>query len=318
MFPEENEFARPYQYEVNFHNQLKARLLNTQSPVQVIRESTIAPNDFMDKFGNPKRDLSTMLSDIAWHLSTAVFYKCGGRPWKIAGVRPGVCYIGIVFKMDDRFNDPRSACCAAQMFLDSGDGVVFKGDIGPWYNPKKGDFHLSYAAAKVLAKQAIDSFVEKTGSAPKEVFFHAQVHFNEEEWKGFMDAATPSIRLIGVQIKNANDLKLYSPTKDAILRGLAYIVDYRRAYLWTKGFVPRLQTYPGREVPRPLSIRVTHGEVNIITVLTDILALTKLNYNACRHSDGYPVTLKFADAVGEILTAGPIDECPPLPFKLYI
>jgi hypothetical protein len=34
--------------------------------------------------------------------------------------------------------------------------------------------------------------------------------------------------------------------------------------------------------------------------MADILSLTKLNYNSCRHSDGLPVTLKFADAVGEI------------------
>ena len=54
------------------------------------------------------------------------------------------------------------------------------------------------------------------------------------------------------------------------------------------------------------------------TVLGDILALTKLNYNSCVFADGVPVTLKFADAVGEILTAGPMDDVSPLPFKHYI
>jgi len=43
-------------------------------------------------------------------------------------------------------------------------------------------------------------------------------------------------------------------------------------------------------------------------VLKDILALTKLNYNTCIFGDGMPITLKFADAVGEILTAGPIKD----------
>ncbi len=52
--------------------------------------------------------------------------------------------------------------------------------------------------------------------------------------------------------------------------------------------------------------------------LQDVLALTKLNYNTCMLADGQPVTLKFADAVGEILTAGPLTEIPPLPFKHYI
>lgn len=53
--------------------------------------------------------MSKMLVDIAWHVATAAFYKSGGRPWKIAGMRDGVCYIGIVFKQDERAKDPRTA-----------------------------------------------------------------------------------------------------------------------------------------------------------------------------------------------------------------
>ncbi len=71
-------------------------------------------------------------------------------------------------------------------------------------------------------------------------------------------------------------------------------------------------------MPKPLLINIRRGEVSMRTVLQDILALTKLNYNTCMLADGQPVTLKFADAVGEILTAGPLTEIPPLPFKHYI
>lgn len=318
LFPEENALAKPYQFEVNFHNQLKARLLKSQIPIQVIRESTIAPFDFLNIRGKPKRDLSSMLSDIAWHISTAMFYKSGGRPWKLAAGRPGVCYLGIVFKMDESSVDPRSACCAAQMFLDSGDGVVFKGAVGPWYNPQRGAFHLSRHAARELASQAVRAFLEKTGYTPKEIFLHGRIRFSDTEWSGFCDAAPEGTRFVGVTIKPSTGPRLYSTGKHAVLRGLAYQVECSRAYLWTRGFVPRLQTYPGLEVPRPLEVSITHGTASIETVLNDILALTKLNYNACRFADGFPVTLKFANAVGEILTAGPIGPVPPLPFKFYI
>jgi hypothetical protein len=54
-------------------------------------------------------------------------------------------------------------------------------------------------------------------------------------------------------------------------------------------------------------------------VLTDVLALTKVNYNACDFASGLPVTLKFADRVGEILMASPrTAAAPPLPFRFYI
>ena len=94
--------------------------------------------------------------------------------------------------------------------------------------------------------------------------------------------------------------------------------DERTGYLWTKGFIPRLQTYPGWEVPWPLYVDVCRGEADISVVLQDILALTKLNYNTCIYGDGIPVTLRFADAVGEILTVGPLEVVPPLAFKHYI
>lgn len=52
--------------------------------------------------------------------------------------------------------------------------------------------------------------------------------------------------------------------------------------------------------------------------MSDVMGLTKVNFNACVFADGLPVTLKFADAVGDILTAAPVGDLPPLPFRHYI
>ena len=60
------------------------------------------------------------------------------------------------------------------------------------------------------------------------------------------------------------------------------------------------------------------GGLVLDSVLTDILGLTKVNFNACLFADGLPVTLRFADAVGEILTAAPSADGTPLPFRHYI
>jgi hypothetical protein len=113
-------------------------------------------------------------------------------------------------------------------------------------------------------------------------------------------------------------LKLYRIGKKPILRGTSYIATKRLGYLWTKGFVPRLNTYPGWEVPNPLLIEIHRGEADIEQVMVDVMGLTKINFNACIFADGQPVTLKFADAVGEILTAAPVPNLPPLPFRHYI
>ena len=316
LFEEDNVAAVPYQYEVNFHNQLKARLLEYGQPIQVVRESTVAQGDG-DEVGGRKRRLDAP-STIAWNISTAVFYKAGGRPWKMHAIRDGVCYIGLVFKHDERSSDIRSACCAAQMFLDSGDGLVFKGAVGPWFSPDKGDYHMTRKAARELVALALQSYKKSKGSLPKELFIHGRVRFDYDEWNGFRDAVGNETALVGIRIREFKGFKLFRKLDYPVMRGLAYIKDSQTAFLWSRGFVPRLGTYVGMEVPNPLLVDVARGQCDIRTVMEDILALTKLNYNACLYADGLPVTLRFADSVGEILTAGPITGDPPLPFRYYI
>jgi hypothetical protein len=151
------------------------------------------------------------------------------------------------------------------------------------------------------------------------MFIHGRVRFNDTEWKGFESATDKKTRLVGVRIHDRGHLKIFPNCEYPILRGTAHLQSNWQAYLWTVGFVPRLQTYLGKEVPNPLFVEVCRGRASIRQVLRDILGLTKLNYNACQYGDGDPVTLKFADAVGEILTAGPITPSTyPLPFKYYI
>ena len=241
--------------------------------------------------------------------------KAGARPWKLADIRPGVCYLGIVFKQDDASPNKGWASCGAQMFLDSGDGLVFKGTGGPWYSASTQSYHLNEEAARELVETAVREYAIRVGKPPDELFIHGKARFDEAEWRGFRAGASDGTRVVGVRIRLAEDLRIYRPGRHAILRGLAHIRDERTGFLWANGFIPRLQTYPGREVPRGLLVDVCRGHADIRTVLNDVYALTKLNYNACVYGDGEPVTLSFADAVGEILTAGPVSGAP-LPFKL--
>src|SRR3546814_20535523 len=74
---------------------------------------------------------------IAWKLGTGAYYKAGGKTWQLDNVRPGVCYVGLVYKRRELTSDKRHACCAAQKFLLDGEGVVFRRALGPWFPPAK-------------------------------------------------------------------------------------------------------------------------------------------------------------------------------------
>ena len=219
----------------------------------------------------------------------------------------------------EKSKNPKNACCAAQMFLDNGDGTVFKGEIGPWYNPTTSEYHLKPKEAKALLSQALESYKSQMGKYPAEVFIHAKTKFNIEEWQAFMEIKPEETNLVGVSIGMAKPLKLYKAEGEfPILRGNAYVVNERSAYLWTIGYVPKIQTALSMEVPSAIFVEINKGKSDITQVLKDIMALTKLNYNACIFADGIPVTLRFADKIGEILTASTDINTPPLAFKYYI
>jgi hypothetical protein len=323
LFAADREAAEIYRFEVNFHNQLKARLLKEKVVVQIVRETTLTPEDFVINGRSVRRveDPAT----IAWNLCTTAFFKAGGRPWKITNVRSGVSYVGLAFKKNpspDVEGGSANACCGAQMFLDSGDGLVFRGHIGRWYSEQTGDFHLNRAEAKQIISSVVSSYEAPEGKPPRnppaEIFIHGRTRFSDEEWAGFQAAVPAGTKLVGVRIRRSDDLKLFRPGKHPVIRGTAVTLTERLGYLWTNGYVPRLGTYAGWEVPRPLSIEICRGEADLTQVMTDIMGLTKVNFNSCIFADGYPVTLRFADAVGEILTAAPIPDLPPLPFRHYI
>jgi hypothetical protein len=196
------EEAQTYLFARNFHHQLKAQLLHTDAVIQVIRETTIDPSVDTDQFGNPRRSVQERAT-IAWNFSTTLYFK-GARvqPWQLANVRPGVCYVGLVFKLDTSPAQEGEACCAAQMFLNSGNGVVFRGALGPWYSARNREFHLGYEAAKSLISQVVDAYRKDHRESPKELFIHGRQRFSDEEWEGFR-AAVPAEteRFVGVRIR---------------------------------------------------------------------------------------------------------------------
>lgn len=321
MFEDEQHrrWRTAYKYENHFHNQLKIKLLKERIITQIIREDTIAFDEKPNITAFKLKTYNEQVTAITWNLANTIYYKAGGLPWKLSNVRPGVCYIGLTFKRDETRIDSRIACCAAQMFLDSGDGIVFRGRVGPYYNPDTKEFHLSEDKAYELLSSVLNSFKGKEGNKyPQKIFIHGKTYFNDEEWSGFERAAKGLSKIYGVRINHEKEFKLFREGKFPIYRGAVYYRNSFSAFLWSKGFIPRIQSILGLETPNPLLVEIIRGEEDIREVCKDVLMLTKLNYNACIYCDGTPVTLKFADLIGDILTAGPNEDLEILPFMYYI
>ncbi|MBN1373219.1 MAG: hypothetical protein JW987_14885 [Anaerolineaceae bacterium] len=303
-----------YFMSTDFRRQIKARAMEFDFPIQIVRESTLRP-DSINKFG--QRGL-TPLSDRLWNLSATLYYKCGGKPWRLVTAREGVCYIGIAFKRAEE--DSTTACCAAQMFLDTGDGIVFLGKFGPWFSPVDKQFHLDKNTARNLIEGILKTYADQEGKPLKEIFLHSRSFISQEEFDGYREACPANVKLTGVRVRmDDNKTRLFRNGRMPVLRGTFWKFNDNSCYLWGSGFKPRLATYDGWDVPLPLRIDIEHGEQNSIErVAQDILSLTKLNYNACRLGDAEPVTVGFSDAVGEILISNPHVSRRKPNFKFYI
>jgi len=306
-----------YLYSVDFRRQLKARAMVYGFPIQIFLESTL---DFERNIDTGlKRD--TPKSAVAWFSSSSMFYKAGGKPWRLSTARDGVCYIGFAFRRTEGLTDvgPNTACCAAQMFLDSGDGVVFKGEAGPWYSPETNECHLDSKSAENLLAGVLKTYADLEGKPLREIFLHSRSSIHTEEFEGYRKACPDGVKLTGIRVRiDGRGLKLFRAGQMPVLRGTYLPISNKTCYLWTSGFKLRLETYDGFDVPLPLRIDIQHGEADLRQVAEDILGLTKLNYNSCRLGDAQPVTVGFSNKVGEILITNPETPSVRPQFKFYI
>jgi hypothetical protein len=332
LFQEDNQTARLFSHHTDFHHQLKNRLLDLKAVTQLFRESSIAQTlappvveDGEDKGEeevagaelSPARRMQDPL-DVNWNIATACYFKAGGRPWRVKTARPGVCYVGLIFKQDPNGRG-KNACCGAQLFLESGEGIVFKGTMGPWYSHETKQFHLSQNEATKLMSRTLEAYKSEHGVFPSELFVHGRTYFNRDELDGYAKAAPSGTQITGVRITRTSDYKLYSDTDMPVKRGTVLKINDRMGLVWTSGYIPHLGTYQGRETPNALKVELCGSTTAAIeTVMTDIMTLTKMNFNSSIFADGFPVTMRFADAIGDVLMATGDRDIPPLPFRHYI
>jgi hypothetical protein len=312
----ENYEPEQYAWPLDFRFQVKSRAMDLGVPIQIIRESTLRLAAAERRFGG--RQL-TPFSDRAWNLSTALYYKFGGKPWKLGGGGTDVCHVGVSFKDTDAAG---SACSFTQTFLNDGDGFVTCGDEGAWRSGKTSEYHLTRESACRLLSATLNNYKSNkshNGAPLARVFLHCRSKLNEEELAGYQDACPKGVQLTAVRVAPERlGLRLYRAGAQPVLRGTFWQISSKRAFLWCSGFKPRLRAYDGSEIPQPLCIHVQHGDCDAEQIARDIFALTKLNYNGCSIGENQPMTTYFSKVVGEILASNRTITNHKPEFKYYI
>jgi hypothetical protein len=131
------------------------------------------------------------------------------------------------------------------------------------------------------------------------VVLHKTSSFDDAERAGFSKALkdTPVVSMVTLVPSAFRLLRygMYPPTVGTICT-----VNDDKSFLFTSGFMPELGTYPGPHVPEPFEVR-SLGTESAVRAASDILNLTRMNWNTADIRSKWPVSLSFARRVGGIL-----------------
>lgn len=106
--------------------------------------------------------------------------------------------------------------------------------------------------------------------------------------------------------------------KEPPVRGTVIQLGQRNYLIFTQGYVPFMRQYPGMRIPNPLEVVEHHGDSAAERVCSEILALTKLNWNTCKFASSDPITTVFSRQVGMIIKELPDDVTPATKYRFYM
>jgi len=287
----------PPEKDFDLRNALKGKVMRMKQavPVQILRTEPA------DKFltGRGLEDGSLIPAHFAWNLATGLYYKAKGRPWRLAKLPAGTCYIGVSFFRDLRSPDRRLQTSMAQVFTHSGDGFVLRGSEVMLDEGSK-EAHLSEPQAKELLSGVLRKYRDKAGVDAHRVVIHKTSGFSSNEVAGFLSEIGDRPYDL-VSFHEDDPVRLLRYGDFPVLRGTLLSLTKDDYLLYTTGYIPRIRTYPGVRVPEPLHLRLL-GSSPIRAVAEEILGLTKLNWNTTSFATRRPITLEFARQVGKVLS----------------
>ncbi len=281
-----------------FHDLLKARAMSLRKPLQLLFPATYEGR------GSRGRHRDRALQDEAtraWNFHTAVYYKAGGRPWRLMREPSdfATCYVGVSF-----YESPDQSALLtsmAQVFNERGHGVIVRGAPASISKDDRRP-HLTTQDAYDLLSAALAQYRGEHHTLPARAVMHKTSTYTREELTGFIGAAEQhdihSIDLVSVA---SSATRLFRAGAYPPLRGTLWLTEEGPHFLYTRGSVEFYSAYPGLYVPRPLQYRIEYGDCTSRSAGVELLELTKMNWNSTQFDNAEPISVRAARQVGSIL-----------------
>lgn len=299
------------QYEVfdtdveqfNLHHFVKAYAARQGQSTQLIRERTT---------------ISTQPCRVRWWLSLALYAKALRTPWRLDCLDDETAFVGIGYSIDtssSRGSHVLLGC--SHLYSARGEGLQFR--LGRIENPiiRGRNPFMSEDDARRTGETIRQLFFDARMRLPKRVVVHKRTRFTTDEQRGFVQGldGVDNIELIEINVEEslrylASKLRNGKPEIDKfpIPRGAVIVQNSSTALLWVHGSAPSTQNpnfkyYQGkRRIPAPLRIRRYRGQSDVVQVATEVLGLSKMNWNTFDYYSRLPATLDSASAIARVGT----------------
>jgi hypothetical protein len=309
LFPIKEEEIERSSRSSNLRRLIKAEAMVLNIPTQLAK-----PRTFKADTDGQMQDEATR----AWNFCVAIYYKAEGYPWKLTNMENGTCYVGVSFYKDppDSKGDMRSS--VAQVFTYTGEGLVLKGSRAIVDKVTKSP-HLTEEGSSKLIADVLAEYKRQMHQLPRRLVVHKSSRFKMEELRGFQNASNeiPIRDFITIETRGVKFMRMKGVFPP--LRGTTIQLGETNYLLYTKGFSPYLDTYPGLRVPTPIEVVEHYGDSPMRAVCEEIYALTKMNWNSADFCIRSPITLEYAGEVGKILAYVPEEVDSPRPeYRFYM
>ena len=302
--PKEYEVFTSYSRDsekFDLHDYVKAYAAQRQVATQFVREKTIE---------------SELHCQIMWALSLALYVKSGRIPWTITGTQPDTAFAGIGYSVMRGENKNNVVVGCSHIYSADGQGMKYRlSKIHDVQFDRKDNPYLSEDEAYRLGLTIKDLFHNSFSETPKRVVIHKRTPFRNEEIKGLVEslssAGIKSIDLI--EITYEDDLKCFALNSDhsnvdgyPVHRGMCFSITENTMYLYTHGIAPSVRNpkfkyfQGGKTVPLPLKVVRHYGSSDMAQIATEILGLSKMNWNSFNLYSKLPCTIESSNEIARV------------------